>query len=361
MNIGICGYWGWSRGQSYVNLMFANMLKKDHKVYVFNPVVTDKGVSPYEEKEFDDEKISVTDYKNGWMIEPEVFKTWIRVSKLDAIIFNEYGQWGNEDHDLIQIARDEGCKVYGYLVSERFKKNQADRYDRVFCPNMSQVRLMRHNRVRNFTLIPFSLDLEKYKPAEKKDNSKFVFLHPAGYIGVNERKNTSKVIEAFRMLDKKDAKLVVISQVDIKSENLPENVEIVKDVSHDELIEHYKQAHVLVYSPKWETIGISILESLACGTPVITTDFPPMNEYVLPNKNGLLCKGHRNRYRGISVDVAEVSAEDIKDKMEIATNEIVLALMQKNSRYVVEEIYNIDENKKKLLEFLRKDVGDKDE
>ena len=94
---------------------------------------------------------------------------------------------------------------------------------------------------------------------------------------------------------------------------------------------------------------------------MITTDAPPMNEYVLPNKNGLLCKAYKTAYRGIRVGAAEINVETLKNNMEIATNEFVLSLMQKNARYVVEEIYNIEENKKVLLDFLKNDVGESNE
>ena len=45
-------------------------------------------------------------------------------------------------------------------------------------------------------------------------------------------------------------------------------------VSEDKLPEVYSRAHVLVNPTVVDTFGLVILESLACGTPVITTPIP---------------------------------------------------------------------------------------
>ena len=45
-------------------------------------------------------------------------------------------------------------------------------------------------------------------------------------------------------------------------------------VSEDRLREVYARAHVLVNPTFVDTFGLAILESLACGTPVVTTPIP---------------------------------------------------------------------------------------
>ena len=360
MNFGIVGYWGYGRGNASVVLFFAKTLIPTHKVFVFNPVVTPDGKAPYVEDSFKGLDVNVFDNTSGWDIDEKVFRNWIKTFKLNAILFVEYGQWFKPKVDLLQIAKEEGCKRYAFLVNEKFEKSQTDNYDRILCPNMTQVRLMRRHRVRNFTFIPYSIDLNEIKDLKVDKDDKFVFFHPAGMIGVNERKNTRKVIEAFKLLNRDDTKLKIVSQVKFDFGELPENVEIIdKSVQHIELMKYFAEADVTVYPPKWETIGIGILESLSVGTPVITTDFPPMNEYIRPNQSGLLVPIFRNKYKGINIYGADIDVVDLKNRMETSMNEFILQMMSKNAMTVVEELYDLEKNKHYLLDFLENDVGDK--
>ena len=65
------------------------------------------------------------------------------------------------------------------------------------------------------------------------------------------------------------------------------NIKVVHGtVSRDELIMMYQSSDVAVLPSKWEGIGLTTLESLACGLPVITVDAAPMNEFVIDSHNG---------------------------------------------------------------------------
>ncbi|MBK6328498.1 MAG: glycosyltransferase [Chloroflexi bacterium] len=52
----------------------------------------------------------------------------------------------------------------------------------------------------------------------------------------------------------------------------------------------YKRGDVYVYPSRLDGIGLSVPEALASGLPVITTDSPPMNEFVVPGGNGRVIK-----------------------------------------------------------------------
>jgi glycosyltransferase involved in cell wall biosynthesis len=45
---------------------------------------------------------------------------------------------------------------------------------------------------------------------------------------------------------------------------------------------------VFVFPSLYEGLGVSLLEAMAAGLPVVTTDRPPMNEIVQTGINGLL-------------------------------------------------------------------------
>jgi glycosyltransferase involved in cell wall biosynthesis len=50
----------------------------------------------------------------------------------------------------------------------------------------------------------------------------------------------------------------------------------------------YGTADIYVYPTRLEGIGLSIAEASASGLPVITTNYPPMNEFIDDHKNGSL-------------------------------------------------------------------------
>jgi glycosyltransferase involved in cell wall biosynthesis len=61
---------------------------------------------------------------------------------------------------------------------------------------------------------------------------------------------------------------------------LTENVIILDYIHHWELAAFYRNADVFVYPSKLETFGIPPLEAMACGCPVITSNYSCIPEIV---------------------------------------------------------------------------------
>lgn len=55
----------------------------------------------------------------------------------------------------------------------------------------------------------------------------------------------------------------------------------------EELPYYYSWADVYALPTLWEGLGRAQIESLACGTPVLTSNYPPMTEVVRDNYNGM--------------------------------------------------------------------------
>jgi glycosyltransferase involved in cell wall biosynthesis len=58
-------------------------------------------------------------------------------------------------------------------------------------------------------------------------------------------------------------------------------------LSHHEYLELIRRSTVCFSPRKWEGIGVSTLEALSMGIPIIGRDFPTLNEYVINGVNGL--------------------------------------------------------------------------
>lgn len=98
-----------------------------------------------------------------------------------------------------------------------------------------------------------------------------------------ERKNIFRVIDAyagFRKRTGSDARLVLVGRPDepgairdaIERHGLQSMVTRIRYIPHRELPELYSAAEMFVFPSLWEGFGIPILESMACGTVVVTSN-----------------------------------------------------------------------------------------
>lgn len=72
---------------------------------------------------------------------------------------------------------------------------------------------------------------------------------------------------------------------------LHERIEVIEGrLSPAEMIALQAQADVSLFPTRVEGVGYPMLESLALGVPVVTTDAPPMNEFVREGETGLLVR-----------------------------------------------------------------------
>jgi len=330
------------------------MIKDKYDVYVL------KQFDNKIEKEFKVIPLShITTYPK-YEIPEDIFEDWIIKNKLDAVVFNEYNQWTTNKNPLISVAKKHNVKVYGYLVWEKYSKNEDyEDYDRIWCPTKSFCRFMRTHRFRKFSYIPFALDLKQYNIKTEKNSDKFRFFHPAGFGGVHNRKNTEAVIRAFIKLNDENTELVITSQKDIEIKNKPDNIILInKNLSREDLLKEFGKADCVVMPSKWDTIGISVLESLAMGKPVVVTNVPPLNEFIKDGLNGFTCKVSFENYPDISVMAAIADINSLKNKMSIlSSNREICSLLSKNSKLLAEREYSIEKNKHYLLDFLDKELN----
>lgn len=132
--------------------------------------------------------------------------------------------------------------------------------------------------------IPYPVDTEYFHP-DKLGEFEFNFIHNQGTGGAGYRKATDQVFIACRQLmyQKPLIKMLVNSQpyerIYSPLFNNVKNVTI-REKDFPEAIDIYKGGRVYVAPSRREGLGLPILEAMACGLPVITTNSPPMNEWV---------------------------------------------------------------------------------
>lgn len=103
--------------------------------------------------------------------------------------------------------------------------------------------------------------------------------------GIDWRKNVGLLLDSFAALvrEKPDWRLVMTGAIEddplypgflaaLKERGLERSVMLLGYVSREELIALYNRAAFLIYPSLYEGFGLPVLEAMACGAPVITTN-----------------------------------------------------------------------------------------
>lgn len=124
-----------------------------------------------------------------------------------------------------------------------------------------------------------------YKERERVKNKygiKREFILAMGTL--EPRKNIKRVIEAYKQLKNKDIDLVIIGRYVWGEEiDISENMQIIEYVENEDLPALYTGASCFVYPSLYEGFGLPILEAMACGCPVVTSNRGSLKEIAGPS------------------------------------------------------------------------------
>ena len=112
------------------------------------------------------------------------------------------------------------------------------------------------------------------------------------FVGMIEpRKNLQRLVDAFIQIKNPELKIVIVGK---KGWQMEEFFKMIKDskledtiifpgyVPDEDLVKFYNAAEIFVYPSIYEGFGIPVLEALACGCPVITSNTSSMPEITGP-------------------------------------------------------------------------------
>jgi phosphatidylinositol alpha-mannosyltransferase len=151
-----------------------------------------------------------------------------------------------------------------------------------------------------YRIIPSGVDLDKFKPglspaiSKKADEKIILFLGR-----LDQRKGIEVIIRAIPVIAKScpEIRLIVAGQGPMKTQAMKlaqklgvrEKVHFIGAVKSEDLPKYYCSAD-LYCSPALggETLGIVLLEAMACGIPVVASDIPGYDETVTHLNDGIL-------------------------------------------------------------------------
>jgi glycosyltransferase involved in cell wall biosynthesis len=169
---------------------------------------------------------------------------------------------------------------WGYALLKKFHRPAA----RTFVSTKSAKREFGKRGFRSLVLCPAGYNHEFFYPRQRKK------LRGRGpiymYMG---RIAKEKNLEAFLSLQLRGTKYVVGDGPEARSlkDKYPKVV-FTGSKQGDDLAEHLSSADVFVFPSKTETLGLVMIEALACGTPVAAFPAPGAKDMIKNGKNGYM-------------------------------------------------------------------------
>ena len=142
------------------------------------------------------------------------------------------------------------------------------------------------------SVIHQGVDLEKFSPSTASSVKRFEFTpYVLCVAGTDPTKNVKSLIEAFSKLPpeiRSQHYLVLVGDVQknkelqqcVQEHGITERTVFTGVVSDSQLTEFYQHASVFVFPSLYEGFGLPVLEAMACGCPVITSNTSSLPEVV---------------------------------------------------------------------------------
>ena len=354
MNIGIVTTW-FERGAAYVSRQYKDVLEKDHSVFIFARGGEKQAKN---DPEWDSPEVfwAKRFFRDSTEIDLKEFRKWVDSNKIELIIFNEQ-RW----YDVLLYCRKNKIICGSYI----------DYYTEETIPLFGLFDFLICNTQRHLSAfdwhpqafyIPWGTDLKLFKPNPGSQEDNYTtFFHSAGV--APHRKGTEQLIYAFKGMEHKDSKLILHTQIDL-IKLIPEAIDVIEDLIFENRLEIinrtvpapglYHMGDVYVYPSHLEGIGLTMPEALSCGLPLITVDYPPMNEFVDPTiSKAVSVSKIYSRVDGYYWPKNNVNIDDLSMVMDsycISRQE--LNKLKEKARNYAEEYLNWEKNSSILLKKL---------
>ncbi len=196
--------------------------------------------------------------------------------------------------------------------------------------------------VKRLEVLPNGVDVKRYESHFKFDRRPLSQHeeHPTVlYVGrLSSHKGIDTLITAAPLVLEKipEAKFVAAgpdggalasSKLKVKSENLEERFTFAGEVSEEEKISLMQKADVFVLPSRSEAFGITVVEAMAAGCPVVVSDIPALTEIVSDGQTGLV----------FPVDDEKSLADKI---IRLLSDQNLNQKLSKNAKEKVQERYN---------------------
>lgn len=156
--------------------------------------------------------------------------------------------------------------------------------------NFSKEELIRYYDVDSSKIeivsLAYNEDFRKIEDTSMLNDVKEMYCLNKKYIlaigGSEYRKNIQRLINVYLKNFRDDYELIVVGgkwrDIDLSKKYQGENIKFITGVPEEDLIAIYNMADVFVFPSFYEGFGIPVLEGMACGVPVVTSNVSSMPE-----------------------------------------------------------------------------------
>lgn len=175
---------------------------------------------------------------------------------------------------------------------------------------------------------PNSVDCDLYRPRPTADTLRAELgLDEGPILGfsgeLRHKKGAAFLLEAFRKVSSQGAQLLLVGPMRSDAQRLlqvfreehPTSADRVRSVGsvgdHERLVRLYNLMDLAVFPSLWEGMPNAVLEAMACGRPVLTSDTGALPELVIPNETGWRIPRHELHRLGEALEeVLALSPEE---------------------------------------------------
>lgn len=180
--------------------------------------------------------------------------------------------------------------IFKQKINEKFKLKKslftANKNLTIVTPSNWLEKIVKQSFLKNNKIVTINngIDLKKFKPKDKK-NSKFRILFVSNIWTLTKGKEEiEKIIRNIY----EEIEVIIIGKIEFHS-YLKSRCVLCGEVEQDLLIDYYCSSHLFVNPTLEDTFPTVNIESLACGTPVITYNTGGSPE-IIDNKTGIIVK-----------------------------------------------------------------------
>jgi 1,2-diacylglycerol 3-alpha-glucosyltransferase len=232
---------------------------------------------------------------SAYDIPMEEYASWAEANRIEVVFCDQ-----NYQFEEIRSLRERGIRTVGRFVWEHFSEQHVEgarsAYDVVYsftrCEQARYAEMGIQSPYVTWGCHPELVEVGDAREPSKDGLVRAIF--PGGFLG--HRKPIEQVIEAFPRT--RDDRLRLLVKTQVKRKHLkPVMKAAAKDSRIEVLVEDERTADhlqrfaandVCLAPARWEGLGLPLYEAMAFGIPVVTNDYPPLNEAVADGVNGIL-------------------------------------------------------------------------
>jgi glycosyltransferase involved in cell wall biosynthesis len=189
---------------------------------------------------------------------------------------------------------------------------------------------------------PYGIDLARFSPApaecRRSTNGKLKLL----FVGtISQRKGIKYLLEALRLIGSDSVELTVCGRV---VDNLAlfkhfgSTVKVQPSVSSADLLNAYRSADLFVFPSVVEGFGQVLLESLACGLPVLSTTRTAAPDLVREGIEGFIVEPCRSDALAERIEWAMSSRTQLSDMRQEASRTAAMFTWQRFRKAIVDNV-----------------------